>query len=56
MTDDILHQHRTRCSDLSIAFSDAMYIEALIAIEHLCFIIAKLPLNRFGMHSPKHLI
>ena len=52
MTDDILHQHRTRCNDLTIVFSDAMYNEALIAVEDLCIIIANLPLSHFGMHSP----
>ncbi|XP_068992255.1 uncharacterized protein [Neodiprion pinetum] len=52
MTDDILHQHRTRCNDLTIVFSDAMYNEALIAIEDLCITIANLPLSHFGMHSP----
>ncbi|XP_071036521.1 uncharacterized protein [Parasteatoda tepidariorum] len=52
MTDDILYQHRTRCNDLTIAFSDAMYNEALIDIEDLCIITANLPLSRFGMLSP----
>ncbi|VVC35150.1 DNA helicase Pif1-like, partial [Cinara cedri] len=52
MTDDILHQHRTRCHDLTITFSDAMYNEALIAIEDLCIVIANLPLSHFGMISP----
>ncbi|VVC35537.1 P-loop containing nucleoside triphosphate hydrolase,DNA helicase Pif1-like [Cinara cedri] len=52
MTDDILHQHRTRCHDLTITFSDAMYNEALIAIEDLCIVIANLPLSHFGMNSP----
>ncbi|XP_044593840.1 uncharacterized protein LOC123271521 [Cotesia glomerata] len=52
MTDDILHQHRTRCNDLAITFSDDMYNEALIAIEDLCIIIANLPLSHFGMNSP----
>nr|XP_046472567.1 uncharacterized protein LOC124214346 [Neodiprion pinetum] len=52
MTDDILHQHRTRCNDPTIVFSDAMYNEALIAIEDLCITIANLPLSHFGMHSP----
>ena len=32
ITDDILYLHRTRCNNLSISFSDAMYNEALIAI------------------------
>lgn len=53
MTDDILHRHRTRWNDLTIIFSDAMYNEALIAIEDLCIAIANLPLSHFGMHSPK---
>ncbi|GFW98847.1 helitron_like_N domain-containing protein [Trichonephila clavipes] len=35
MTDDILHQHRIRCHDPTITFSDEMYNEALIAIEDL---------------------
>ncbi|XP_044581535.1 uncharacterized protein LOC123263065 [Cotesia glomerata] len=52
VTDDILHQHRTRCNDLAITFSDYMYNEALIAIEDLCIIIANLPLSHFGMNSP----
>ncbi|XP_044586007.1 uncharacterized protein LOC123266044 [Cotesia glomerata] len=52
MTDDILHQHRTRCNDLAITFSDDMYNEALIAIEDFCIIIANLPLSHFGMNSP----
>eukprot|EP00102_Acyrthosiphon_pisum_P016931 XP_008188088.1 PREDICTED: uncharacterized protein LOC100159360 [Acyrthosiphon pisum] len=52
MTDDILHRHRTRWNDLTIIFSDAMYNEALIAIEDLCIAIANLPLSHFGMHSP----
>ncbi|XP_044588734.1 ATP-dependent DNA helicase pif1-like [Cotesia glomerata] len=52
MTDDILHQHRTRCNDLAITFSDDMYNEALIAIEDLCIIIANLPLSHFSMNSP----
>ncbi|CAF4851971.1 unnamed protein product [Pieris macdunnoughi] len=52
MTDDILHQHRTRCNDVTITFSDAMYNEALIAIEDLCIIIANLSLSHFGMNSP----
>jgi hypothetical protein len=52
MSDDILHQHRTRCNDLTIPFSDAMYNKALIAIEDLCIIIANLPLSHFGMRSP----
>jgi hypothetical protein len=51
MTDDILHQHRTRCNDLTIVHSDAMYNEALIAIEDLYIITANLPLRHFGMHS-----
>lgn len=52
MTEDILHRHRTRYNDLTIQFSDAMYNEALIAIEDLCFVISNLPLSHFGMHSP----
>ncbi|XP_036339810.1 uncharacterized protein LOC118749148 [Rhagoletis pomonella] len=52
MTDDILHRIRTRCNDLTITFSDAMYNEALIAIEDLCVVIANLPLSQFGMRSP----
>lgn len=52
MTDDIFHQYRTRCNDLTITFSDAMYNEALIAIEDLCFVIANLSLSHFGMNSP----
>lgn len=52
MTDDILHRIRTQCNDLTITFSDAMYNEALIAIEDLCVVIANLPLCRFGMRSP----
>ncbi|XP_054091371.1 uncharacterized protein LOC128922976 [Zeugodacus cucurbitae] len=52
MTDDILHQHRIRCHDLIITFSDEMYNEALIAIEDLCIVIANLPLSNFGMNSP----
>ncbi|XP_050066554.1 uncharacterized protein LOC126555710 [Aphis gossypii] len=52
MTDDILHQHRIRCHDLTITFSDEMYNEALIAIEDLCIVIANLPLSNFGMNSP----
>ncbi|XP_044591454.1 uncharacterized protein LOC123269683 [Cotesia glomerata] len=47
MTDDILHQHRIRCHDLTITFSDEMYNEALIAIEDLCIVIANLPLSNF---------
>ncbi|XP_057340808.1 uncharacterized protein LOC130677904 isoform X2 [Microplitis mediator] len=52
MTDDILYRHRTRCNDLTISFSDAMYNEALIAIEDLCIAIANLPISHFGMSSP----
>ncbi|XP_044588777.1 ATP-dependent DNA helicase PIF1-like [Cotesia glomerata] len=52
MTDDILHQHRIRCHDLTIRFSDEIYNEALIAIEDLCIVIANLPLSNFGMNSP----
>ncbi|XP_044596943.1 uncharacterized protein LOC123273567 [Cotesia glomerata] len=52
MTDDILHQHRIRCHNLTITFSDEMYNEALIAIEDLCIVIANLPLSNFGMNSP----
>lgn len=52
MTDDILHQHRTRWNDRTITFSDAMYNEALIAIEDLCIAIANLPLSHYGMDSP----
>ncbi|XP_044597828.1 uncharacterized protein LOC123274310, partial [Cotesia glomerata] len=52
MTDDILHQHRPRCNDLAITFSDDTYNKALIAIEDLCIIIANLPLSHFGMNSP----
>ncbi|XP_044594871.1 uncharacterized protein LOC123272237 [Cotesia glomerata] len=52
MTDDILHQHRIRCHDLTITFSDEMYNEALIAIEDLCIVIANVPLSNFGMNSP----
>ncbi|XP_044582624.1 uncharacterized protein LOC123263704 [Cotesia glomerata] len=52
MTDDILHQHRIWCHDLTITFSDEMYNEALIAIEDLCIVIANLPLSNFGMNSP----
>ncbi|GFW78964.1 uncharacterized protein TNCV_3305631 [Trichonephila clavipes] len=52
MTDDILHQHRIRCHDPTITFSDEMYNEALIAIEDLCIVIANLPLSNFGMNSP----
>ncbi|XP_054091724.1 uncharacterized protein LOC128923490 [Zeugodacus cucurbitae] len=52
MTDDILYRHRTRCSDLTISFSDAMYNEALIAIEDLCIAIANFPISHFGMSSP----
>ncbi|XP_044575237.1 uncharacterized protein LOC123259041 [Cotesia glomerata] len=52
MTDDILHQHRIRCHDLTITFSDEMYNEALITIEDLCIVIANLPLSNFGMNSP----
>ncbi|GFX22534.1 ATP-dependent DNA helicase [Trichonephila clavipes] len=44
MTDDILHQHRIRCHDPTITFSNEMYNEALIAIEDLCIVIANLPL------------
>lgn len=47
-----MHHYRTWCNDLTIAFSDAMYNEALIAIEDLYIIIANLPLSHFGMHSP----
>ncbi|XP_063974372.1 uncharacterized protein LOC135161043 [Diachasmimorpha longicaudata] len=52
MADDILHQHRIRCHDPTITFSDEMYNEALIAIEDLCIVIANLPLSNFGMDSP----
>ncbi|XP_044596944.1 uncharacterized protein LOC123273568, partial [Cotesia glomerata] len=52
MTDDILHQHRIRCHNLTITFSDEMYNEALIAIEDLCIVIVNLPLSNFGMNSP----
>ncbi|GFR31322.1 uncharacterized protein TNCT_11081 [Trichonephila clavata] len=53
MTDDILHRHRThRLNDQTITFSDAMYNEALIAIEDICIVIANLPLIHFGIHSP----
>ncbi|XP_074108457.1 uncharacterized protein LOC141533462 [Cotesia typhae] len=52
MTDDILYRHRTRCNDLTISFSEAMYNEALIAIEDLCIAIANLPISHFGMSSP----
>ncbi|XP_050335784.1 uncharacterized protein LOC126762782 [Bactrocera neohumeralis] len=52
MTDDILYRHRTRCNDLTISFSDAMYNEALIAIEDLCIAIPNLPTSHFGMSSP----
>ncbi|GFQ73969.1 helitron_like_N domain-containing protein [Trichonephila clavata] len=52
MTDDTSHRHRTRLNDLTIAFSDAVYNEALIAIEDICIVIANLPLSHFGMHSP----
>ncbi|XP_074000087.1 uncharacterized protein [Rhodnius prolixus] len=52
MTDDILYRHRTRCNDLTISFSEAMYNEALIAIEDLCIAIANLPISHFGMGSP----
>nr|XP_042912617.1 uncharacterized protein LOC122272722 [Parasteatoda tepidariorum] len=52
MTDDIRYQHRTRCNDLTIVFCDAMYKEALIAIEDLSIIIDNLPLSYFGMPSP----
>ncbi|GFU26443.1 uncharacterized protein TNCV_5070391 [Trichonephila clavipes] len=47
-----LHQHRIRCHDPTITFSDEMYNEALIAIEDLCIVIANLPLSNFGMNSP----
>ncbi|GFV49230.1 helitron_like_N domain-containing protein [Trichonephila clavipes] len=52
MADDILHRHRTRQNDPMITFSDAMYNEALIAIEDICIFIANLPLSLFGIHSP----
>lgn len=39
-TDDILHQNHTQWNDRTIILSDAMYKEALIAIEDLCIIIA----------------
>ncbi|GFR23838.1 uncharacterized protein TNCT_305271 [Trichonephila clavata] len=52
MTDDILHRHLTRLNDQTITFSDAMYNEALIAIEDICIVIANLPLSHFGIHSP----
>ncbi|GFR31647.1 ATP-dependent DNA helicase [Trichonephila clavata] len=52
MTDDILHRHRTWLNDLTITFRDAMYKEALIAIEDICIVIANLPLSHFSMHSP----
>ncbi|XP_073972868.1 uncharacterized protein [Rhodnius prolixus] len=52
MTDDILYRHRTRCNDLTTSFSEAMYNEALIAIEDLCIAIANLPISHFGMGSP----
>ncbi|GFR18621.1 helitron_like_N domain-containing protein [Trichonephila clavata] len=52
MTDDILHRHRTRLNDQTITFSDAMYNEALIAIEDICIVIANLSLSHFGIHSP----
>ncbi|XP_015919715.3 uncharacterized protein [Parasteatoda tepidariorum] len=52
ITDDRRYHHRKRCNDLTKAFSNAMYNEALIAIEDLCIIIAKLPLSHFGMPSP----
>ncbi|XP_044575115.1 uncharacterized protein LOC123258925 [Cotesia glomerata] len=52
MTDDILYRHRTRCNDLAISFSDAMYNKALIAIKDLCIAIANLPISHFGMSSP----
>ncbi|XP_015924122.1 uncharacterized protein [Parasteatoda tepidariorum] len=52
MTDDIRYQHHTSCNDLTIAFRDAMYNEALIAIEDLCLSIANLPLSHFDMPSP----
>jgi hypothetical protein len=52
MSDDILHQHRIRCNDLTIPFSDAIYNEALIDIEDHCITMANLPLSHFGMPSP----
>ncbi|GFY41648.1 ATP-dependent DNA helicase [Trichonephila inaurata madagascariensis] len=53
LTDDIFHRHRTRLNDLMMTFSEAMYNEALIAIEDICIVIANLPLgSHFGIHSP----
>ncbi|GFU94209.1 ATP-dependent DNA helicase [Trichonephila clavipes] len=52
MTNDVLHRHRTRLNDLMITFSDAMYNEALIAIEDICIVNANLPRSHFGIHSP----
>uniref|UniRef100_A0A2S2QXL3 Uncharacterized protein n=1 Tax=Sipha flava TaxID=143950 RepID=A0A2S2QXL3_9HEMI len=40
MNDDILHRIRTRWNVLTITFNDAMYNEALIAIEDHCIVIA----------------
>ena len=52
MTDDILHQIRTRCNDLTITFSDTIYKEALTAIEDLCIVTANLPVSHFSMRLP----
>ncbi|GBP93229.1 hypothetical protein EVAR_90140_1 [Eumeta japonica] len=52
MTDDILHQHRIRCHDLTITFSDEMYNEALIAIEIFALSLPTYQLSNFGMNSP----
>ena len=52
VTDDISHRVGTRCNDRTITFSNAMYAEALIAIEDLCVIIANLSVIHFGMRSP----
>ena len=46
MTDDILHQIRKWCNDLSITFS------TMIVIEDHCVVIANLPVSHFGIRSP----
>ncbi|XP_044588730.1 uncharacterized protein LOC123267907 [Cotesia glomerata] len=53
MTDDILHQHRTRCNDLAITFSDDMYNEALIAIEDLLHYHCQLTTQSFRYEFAK---
>lgn len=53
MAEDILHRVRQTNQCLFTDYTPEMYNEALMLVEDLCIAISNLPLNNYGILSPK---